>query len=104
LSWFVVAFVVCFLKLLRCVFSDDFDWTPVLLSEKLIQTNYLETPCFATILRYSGKILIWDAAQCKLVREMAGHENRVGTMAWNSTLLASGSRDRNILLQDIRVR
>ena len=52
----------------------------------------------------SGKILIWDAAQCKLVREMAGHDNRVGTMAWNSTLLASGSRDRNILLQDIRVR
>jgi WD40 repeat protein len=52
----------------------------------------------------SGKILIWDAGACKMVREMAGHENRVGTMAWSSTLLASGSRDRNILLQDIRVR
>lgn len=39
-----------------------------------------------------------------MIREMVGHENRVGTMAWSSTLLASGSRDRNILLQDIRVR
>ena len=52
----------------------------------------------------SGKILIWDASTCKMIREMAGHENRVGTMAWSSTLLASGSRDRNIYLQDIRIR
>lgn len=52
----------------------------------------------------SGKILIWDAATCKQVREMVGHDNRVGTMAWSSTLLASGSRDRNIYLQDVRIR
>lgn len=52
----------------------------------------------------SGKIQIWDATTCVMVREMHGHESRVGTMAWSSTLLASGSRDRNIYLQDIRIR
>mmetsp|Transcript_24902 Transcript_24902/g.41631 ORF Transcript_24902/g.41631 Transcript_24902/m.41631 type:complete len:540 (-) Transcript_24902:1789-3408(-) len=52
----------------------------------------------------TGKILIWDASTCQMVREMAGHESRVGTMAWSSSLLASGSRDRSIYLQDIRIR
>ena len=33
---------------------------------------------------------------------MTGHRGRVGTMAWNSHLLSSGSRDRNILQRDIR--
>lgn len=52
----------------------------------------------------SGKVQIWDTGTCKMSRELSGHESRVGTMAWNSTLLASGSRDRNILVQDIRIR
>lgn len=52
----------------------------------------------------SGKIQIWDSATCRVIRDLEGHESRVGTMAWSSTLLASGSRDRNIYLQDIRIR
>ena len=52
----------------------------------------------------TGKIEVWDSTTCKLVRRMTGHESRVGTMAWSSTLLASGSRDRNIYLQDVRIR
>ena len=36
------------------------------------------------------------------VRQMEGHRARVGTMAWNSHLLSSGSRDRTILQRDIR--
>lgn len=52
----------------------------------------------------SGKVQVWDASSCSLVRELSAHESRVGTMAWSSTLLASGSRDRNIYLQDIRIR
>lgn len=35
---------------------------------------------------------------------MTGHQTRVGTIAWNSTLLASGSRDRLIFLRDYRMR
>ena len=49
----------------------------------------------------NGEVQIWDAAKCKQVRSMGGHQARVGTMAWNSTLLASGSRDRSIYIRDI---
>eukprot|EP00951_Prasinocladus_malaysianus_P003935 scaffold27825_cov42-Prasinocladus_malaysianus.AAC.1 len=33
---------------------------------------------------------------------MSGHRNRVGTLAWNSHMLSSGSRDRSILQRDVR--
>ena len=59
---------------------------------------------FISVGANSGKIQIWDCTTCRVVRDLQGHESRVGTMAWSSTLLASGSRDRNIYLQDIRVR
>lgn len=52
----------------------------------------------------SGKVQIWDASAGAVVREMAGHESRVGVMAWSSAMLASGSRDRSIHLQDVRIR
>lgn len=34
---------------------------------------------------------------------MSGHQTRTGVLAWNSRILASGSRDRNILQHDLRV-
>ena len=33
---------------------------------------------------------------------MGGHRTRVGTLAWSSSTLSSGSRDRNILQRDVR--
>lgn len=33
---------------------------------------------------------------------MTGHSNRVGSCAWNGSLIASGSRDRSILIRDVR--
>ena len=35
---------------------------------------------------------------------MAGHSARIGTLSWNTHVLASGSRDRAIYLRDVRVR
>lgn len=52
----------------------------------------------------SGKIQVFDVAALKCTRNMAGHTFRVGTLAWSTALLASGSRDRRVLLQDVRVR
>ena len=49
-----------------------------------------------------GTILLWDATRSKLIRSFTGHTGRVGTLAWNSRILTSGSRDRQILHRDIR--
>jgi cell division cycle 20-like protein 1 (cofactor of APC complex) len=51
-----------------------------------------------------GEVQLWDSIQCKKVRTMTGHSARVGTLAWNGPVLASGSRDRLIFLRDVRVQ
>lgn len=33
---------------------------------------------------------------------MSGHQNRVGSSSWNGSLIATGSRDRSILVRDVR--
>lgn len=52
----------------------------------------------------TGKIKVFDVTTCKLLRELKSHDGRVGSLAWNSSILASGSRDRDIYLQDIRLK
>ena len=37
-----------------------------------------------------------------MLRTIDSHSGRVGSIAWNGYLLASGSRDRNILVRDVR--
>jgi cell division cycle 20-like protein 1 (cofactor of APC complex) len=49
-----------------------------------------------------GDVQVWDPARCKRVRSMPGHKQRVGCMAWNHHTLATGSRDRAVLLRDVR--
>uniref|UniRef100_A0A5K3EVB2 ANAPC4_WD40 domain-containing protein n=1 Tax=Mesocestoides corti TaxID=53468 RepID=A0A5K3EVB2_MESCO len=51
---------------------------------------------------YRGRVHIWDVVASRCVRRLEGHVARVGALAWNGDLLASGSRDRQILLRDIR--
>ncbi|KAG2276092.1 hypothetical protein Bca52824_058647 [Brassica carinata] len=48
----------------------------------------------------SGTVEIWDALQ--RIRTMEGHRLRVGALAWSSSVLSSGSRDKSILQRDIR--
>ncbi|KAL5727784.1 B-type cell cycle switch protein ccs52A [Ranunculus cassubicifolius] len=50
----------------------------------------------------NGTVQIWDAARCKRTRTMEGHRLRVGALAWSSSMLSSGSRDKTILQRDIR--
>jgi WD40 repeat protein len=50
----------------------------------------------------SGSVQVWDAIKFQKVRTMSGHTARVGTMAWNTNILASGGRDRMIYLRDFR--
>ncbi|KAM1011266.1 hypothetical protein ACFX2I_000298 [Malus domestica] len=50
-----------------------------------------------------GRVQVRDGMQCKRVRTMGRHQTRTGILAWNSRILASESRDRNILQHDPRV-
>ncbi|KAB2054135.1 hypothetical protein ERO13_A12G223800v2 [Gossypium hirsutum] len=52
----------------------------------------------------NGKVQIWDASRCRRIRTMEGHRLRVGALAWSSSLLSSGSRDKSILQRDIRAQ
>jgi cell division cycle 20-like protein 1 (cofactor of APC complex) len=45
----------------------------------------------------SGAVQIWDVNKQKMVRELAGHEGRVGALAWSNGVLSSGSKDKSIL-------
>lgn len=51
-----------------------------------------------------GNVQVWDAASGKLLRTMAGHTARAGTLAWSSSVLSSGSRDKNIYNRDMRCK
>ncbi|KAI1112618.1 WD40-repeat-containing domain protein [Nemania sp. NC0429] len=50
----------------------------------------------------SGVVQIWDAERSRRLRSMTGHTARVGSLAWNSHILTSGSRDRHIFHRDVR--
>ena len=51
----------------------------------------------------SGDVQIWDVHQQQMVRKFHTHQIRVGAVAWSNNVIATGSRDRTILLRDIRV-
>jgi len=50
----------------------------------------------------NGEVHLWDIHKLKKVRVLHGHSNRVSAIAWNSSLLTSGSRDKTILHHDPR--
>lgn len=58
---------------------------------------------FVTVGSHKGNVMLWDFNQNKLVRQLHGHSSRVGTLAWNSSIVSSGSRDRLIFNRDIRM-
>ncbi|KAH7309426.1 WD40-repeat-containing domain protein [Stachybotrys elegans] len=49
-----------------------------------------------------GLVQIWDAEKSRRLRNMTGHTGRVGSLAWNTHILTSGSRDRTIYHRDVR--
>jgi cell division cycle 20-like protein 1 (cofactor of APC complex) len=51
-----------------------------------------------------GEVQLWDINEAKQIRKMCGHEIRVGAIAWSSSQLATGSRDKSVLLRDVRAR
>lgn len=52
----------------------------------------------------AGTVELWDVHQMKRLRVMDGHISRVGSLAWNSYVVSSGSRDGSIISHDVRQR
>ncbi|XP_055374438.1 cell division cycle protein 20 homolog [Condylostylus longicornis] len=52
----------------------------------------------------NGAVELWDCSKVKRLRVMEGHTARVGSLAWNSYICTSGSRDGSIIHHDVRQR
>lgn len=50
----------------------------------------------------SGQIQIYDINKSKLLKTIDAHSSRVGSLAWDGYLLGSGSRDRSVMVRDLR--
>jgi len=51
---------------------------------------------------HTGLLQIWDTVKNKVIKTLTGHDGRICAVAWNSTFLSTGSRDRSILHRDLR--
>ncbi|XP_039259907.2 cell division cycle protein 20 homolog [Styela clava] len=51
----------------------------------------------------NAEVQLWDVTATKRLRNMTGHAARVGSLAWNEAILASGSRDGFIHFHDVRI-
>ena len=49
-----------------------------------------------------GILQNWDINKQKMVRKFGGHDGRIGCVAWTSSFMSSGSRDKTILHRDMR--
>ena len=50
-----------------------------------------------------GELQIWDPVTTRKLRTMTGHQSRIGSVAWNGYMLATGSRDHSIMMRDVRI-
>lgn len=71
-------------------------------SDSVCSVGWTQRGTYLAVGTNQGEVQIWDANKCKKIRGMGGHRTRVGTLAWSSSTLSSGSRDRNILQRDVR--
>jgi WD40 repeat protein len=50
----------------------------------------------------SGDFQLWDPEEGKLIKTLQGHSSRIGAVAWNDSIVSTGSRDKSILHRDMR--
>ncbi|CAL4970096.1 unnamed protein product [Urochloa decumbens] len=53
----------------------------------------------------SSDVQLWDTSSNRLLRTLRGvHEARVGSLAWNNSILTTGGMDGKIMNNDVRIR
>ena len=66
--------------------------------------RWTETGDYLAIGTSESDVQLWDARSLRKVRTLRGHNGRVSVLAWHRQLLASGSRDANVHIHDVRAR
>jgi len=61
------------------------------------------SPQFLAIGTADNTVQLWNVEKQALVRTMAGHTDRVGSLSWSDFILSSGSRSGAIFHHDVRV-
>jgi len=72
------------------------------LTDHITAVNWSTKSNLIGIGTFSGEVQIWDTHQLKCVRTLQGHSGRVGSIACSSSLICSGSRDKTIMMRDLR--
>ncbi|RDY02718.1 Protein FIZZY-RELATED 2, partial [Mucuna pruriens] len=88
-------FVFCFIVTKLCDLGID---------DSVCSVGWAQLGNYLAVGSNSGKVQIWDVSQGKTIRTMEGHRSRVGALAWSSSLLSSGGRDKSIYQRDIRAQ
>ena len=70
--------------------------------ENVCSVSWANTGRHIAVGNTSGEVHMYDAQKMACVRVFDGHSGRVSSLDWNGNIIASGSRDRSILLRDVR--
>ncbi|KAI6655005.1 Cell division cycle protein 20-like [Oopsacas minuta] len=65
--------------------------------------SWSASPKYLAVGTSNREVQIWDTETLKLIRTMLGHTFRIGSLAWNTHLLTSGSQNGFIIHHDPRV-
>ena len=67
-------------------------------------SNYMDNGVCIALGLNNGDIELWDIEKKMKIRNLKGHNERVGSLSWNGYNLYSGSKDTNILNHDVRIK
>ncbi|KAI8901526.1 WD40-repeat-containing domain protein [Globomyces pollinis-pini] len=70
--------------------------------DSVTSVNWIQKGSHIAVGTNRGLVQLWDVQKMKKIRQFTDHKARVGSISWNESLLTSGSRDRSILLRDVR--
>ena len=74
------------------------------LSEQVTSVAWSPKGYFLSVGVNDGEIQIWDSIKAKKVNTFSEqHTARVGALGWSNNILCSGSRDKSIIMRDVRM-
>lgn len=91
-------------KILKLTYSNSNDCGSNTVGSVIFNSNIPEE---LAVGKYNGEADIWDLEKQKIIRSFKSHTQRVNAISWNSelgnsNLIATGSKDYNIYLRDLR--